>query len=361
MVFRFARKLIVKRMLAASLMLFVVGTAEVFADGIKNPVYSNNPIVAEVDGEPIYLNDLKHVRIQEVLKQLHEMQTRSLKEKILDKLAEKHPELKAEQAPKVTEAEITKFYEGNSGIKELGSLSKVSAEIRDYLEISFRLAHIERQYQHAVQQGWVKVYLTPPNDFHLVAGVGTARLRTEEKVPSNRRVFVLEYSDFQCPFCKRVQSTLQKLRKLYSNEVQFGYRHFPLPFHKEAKVLAQAVECARDQNKFWELQDLFYKNISNAANEKEIMGLVKLAGIEDIRAFETCWRKGKYEQRVQNDMREGVELGIQGTPTFILGAYDPESRTVSGKMFSGAVSEEKFVKVIEQFLTSTRSEAKLNR
>ena len=99
-------------------MLFVIGTAEGFADGIKNPVFSNNPIAAEVDGEPIYLDDLKHVRIQEVLMQLHEMQTRSLKEKILEKLAEKHPELKAEQALRVTEAEIKKFYEGNSGIKE---------------------------------------------------------------------------------------------------------------------------------------------------------------------------------------------------------------------------------------------------
>ena len=89
--------------------------------------------------------------------------------------------------------------------------------------------------------------------------------------------------------------------------------------------------------------------------------MAKLAGIENIRDFEFCWRNGKYAERVQNDIREGVELGIQGTPTFILGAYDPESRTVSGKMFSGAVSEEKFVQVIEQFLTSTRSEAKLNR
>ena len=91
-------------------MLFVGGTVEVFAGEFKNHFYSNNPIAAEVDGEPIYLDDLKHVRIQEVLKQLHEMQTRSLKEKILEKLAEKHPELKAEQAPKVTAAKIKKFY-----------------------------------------------------------------------------------------------------------------------------------------------------------------------------------------------------------------------------------------------------------
>jgi len=136
--------------LAVFLMLFVGGTVEVCAGEIKNLFYSNNSIAAEVDGEPIYLDDLKHVRIQEVLKQLHEMQTRSLKEKILEKLAEKHPELKAEQAPRVTEAEIKKFYEGNSGIKEWGSLSKVIAESRSYLEISFRQVHFELQYQNGV-------------------------------------------------------------------------------------------------------------------------------------------------------------------------------------------------------------------
>lgn len=348
-------------MLAVCFALFISGNVEVYADGVANPIYSNNPIVAEVDGEPIYLDDLKHVRIQEALNQLHEMQTRALKEKILDKLVEKHPELTTEQVPIVTEVEIKKFYDGNPGIKEMGSLKKVSSEIRDYLEKSFRQVHIEQQYQNAVRQGLAKVHLTPPNDFHLVAGVGTAMLWAEENGSSNRRVFVLEYSDFQCPFCKRVQSTLENLRKTYSEEVQFGYRHFPLPFHKEAKVLAQAVECARDQNKFWELQELFYSNISDSANDAEIMKLAKLAGVKDIPAFELCWRKGKYNQRIQNDIREGVELGIQGTPTFILGAYDPESKTVSGKMFSGAVSEEKFVRVIEKFLASTRSQAKLSQ
>ena len=361
MIFRFSYKLLIKKLVAVSFILFVGGNAEVFADGAKASIYSNNPIVAEVDGAPIYLDELKHVRIQEALNQLHEMQTRALKEKILDRLIEKHPALIADQVPKVTEAEIKKFYDSNSGIKELGSLTKVSPEIRDYLEKSFRQVHIEQQYQHAVQKGWAKVFLTPPNDFHLVAGVGTAVLWAEEKVPSSRRVFVLEYSDFQCPFCKRVQITLQNLRKKYPNEVQFGYRHFPLPFHKEAEVLAQAVECARDQNKFWELQELFYENDTNSTSENEILKLVRLAGIKDIPAFQLCLRNGKYEKRVQNDIRDGVALGIQGTPTFILGAYDPESKTVSGKMFSGAVSEEKFVRVIERFLASTRTEAKLNR
>ena len=359
MSFRFTGKSIIKELTAVFCVFYFAGTVEVFAG--STPVYSNNPIAAEVDGKPIYLDELKHIRIQEALKQLHEMQTRALKEKILDKLADKHPSSVAEQVPNVTQSEIKKFYNSNPGIKELGNLSKVSSEIRDYLEKSFQQVHVERQYQNAVQKGWVKVYLEPPNDFRLVAGLGTAMVWAEEKEPSTRRVFVLEYSDFQCPFCKRVQSTLEKVRKKYSNEVQFGYRHFPLPFHKEAQGLAQAVECARDQNKFWQLQDLFYKNISNSASDKEVLGLAKLAGVENMRDFEFCWRNGKYAERVKKDIRDGAELGIKGTPTFILGAYDPETRTVSGEMFSGAVSEEKFVRVIEKYLTSTRTEAKLNQ
>ena len=358
---RFSGKIMVKKILAVSFLLIAIGAVEVFASPIKNPIYSNNPVVAEVDGKPVYQDDLKHVRIQEALQQLHEMHTRALKEEILDKLAEKHPDLVAKKVPEVTQAEIKQFYESNSGIKEIGTLSQVGPEIRDYLEKSFRQVHIEQQYQHAVQKGWVKVYLTPPNDFQLVAELGTAMVWMEEKAPETRRVFVLEYSDFQCPFCKRVQGTLQKLRTRYANEVQFGYRHFPLPFHKEAQGLAQAVECARDQNKFWELQDLFYKNISNSANDKEVIEMAKLAGVENMRDFEFCWKNGKYAERVQNDIRDGVDLGIQGTPTFILGAYDPETRTVSGEMFSGAVSEKKFVDVIEKYLASTRTEAKLNR
>ena len=206
MYFRLSGKQAIKKILAVFSFFYVLGIVDVFAD--PTPVYSNNPIAAEVDGVPIYLDELKHIRIQEALKQLHAMQTRALKEKILDKLAEKHPGSVAAKAPKVTEAEIKKFYESNPAIKELGNLSQVSGEIRDYLEKSFQQVHVERQYQNAVKKGWVKVYLTPPNDFRLVAGVGTAMIWSAEKAPSTRRVFVLEYSDFQCPFCKRVQSTL---------------------------------------------------------------------------------------------------------------------------------------------------------
>jgi len=330
----------------------------IYSESHKTSHYSNNPVVAEVDDEPIHLDDLKHIRIQEALMQLHQMQTRALKEKILEKLANKHPKFSEKSIPTVSEAEVKKFYENTPGIKELGGLQKVHGEIEDYLRNSYRNLFIEQQFQRAVKQGWAKVYLTPPNDFHLVAEIGSAMLWSGEN--KKAQVFVLEYSDFQCPFCKRVQKTLQKVRKKYPHSVQFGYRHFPLPFHEEAKGYAQAVECARDQDKFWELQSWFYENLTHAISEAQVLEAAQTAGVKDIDEFKSCWKKGKYEKRVEKDIRDGVEMGIQGTPTFILGSYDYESGTVSGEMFSGAVSEDKFSKAIEKYLALTGTEAKLN-
>ena len=337
---------------------FVLIPNVVCSDPHPPAIYSNNPIIAEVDGEVIQLDDLKHIRIQEALVQLHQMQTRALKERILEKLAKKHPEFSKKTDLKVSYLDIKNFYNNTPGMKDLGSLKQMSGEIKDYLKNNFRNMYVEQKFQYALKKGWAKVYLTPPNDFHLVAGIGTAMLWSAENEMA--RVFVLEYSDFQCPFCKRVQKTLRKIRNKYPHAVQFGYRHFPLPFHEEAKSFAEAVECARDQSKFWELQSWFYENLTQASTKKEVLDAVRILGIEDIDEFRTCWKDGKYEKRVENDIRNGMEIGIQGTPTFILGSYDPSSGVVSGEMFSGAVSEEKFVKTIEKYLAMTGTEAKLN-
>jgi len=329
-----------------------------FSDPVTPSFYSNNPIVAEVDGDPIHLDDLKHVRIQEALVQLYQMKNRALKERVLEKLSKKHPELAAGTDPKVSKVEIKKFYDNTPGIKDLGSLQQMRGEIQDYLRNSYRNIYIEQQFKYAVEKGWVKIYLTPPNDFHLEAGVGTAMLWSAEN--KSARVFVLEYSDFQCPFCKRVQGTLQEVRKKYPHKVQFGYRHFPLPFHKEAKVFAQAVECARDQGKFWELQTWLFENLTQTYSDGQVLKGARISGVKNIDDFKFCLKKGKYSKRVEKDIRDGIEIGIKGTPTFVVGSFDQDSGMVSGEMFSGAVSKEKFVKTIEKYLTLAGTKAKLN-
>ncbi len=334
-----------------------------FADPAPVQIYTNNPVVATVDGEYLMMNDLKNAQMHDAMYRLHEMQSRALKEKILQQLSKKHPGFLKDEVRAVTEKEIARFYENTPGVKGLGSSEKMRDEIREYLQRAYRDSYIEKKYQYALKKKWVKIHLKPPNDFRAVAGVGSAMLWATEDSNHSRKVFLLEYSDFQCPFCKRVQGTLKKLRQTYSTKVQFGYRHFPLPFHKEAKILAEAVECARDQNRFWEMQSVLY-DINDATfvlTEIQLIKLAKQAGVKNLKDFQTCLQKRTYKTRVAEDMREGARLGIQGTPTFILGLYDLENGTVSGEIFSGAVSSDKFVEVIEKYLSLSRAEAKLIR
>ena len=322
--------------------------------------YNNNPLVAIVEGEPILLEDLKNAQIHDAMINLHTMQERLLKEKLLSRLAKKHPELGKATVPEVTQSDIEDFYKKTPGVKDLGTLEKMNDEIRDYLERYFRDSYVDSRYKLALKKGWVKVFLRPPSDFKLVAAVGTAQLWFEDEQKNSRKVFLLEFSDFQCPFCRRVQPTLNKLRERYQKEVQFGYRHFPLPFHKDAKFLAEAVECARDQGKFWELQTIFYKDSSRVTREN-IINYARRAGVKDPKKFQECFKNSKYSKRVHDDLRVGMQLGIQGTPAFILGIYDSESDNVSGEMMTGAVSEDNFIRGIEKYLSILRTEANLVR
>ena len=345
------------------LVLFGGFPANLFGDPPPVQIYTNNPVVATVDGEYLMMDDLKNAQIHDAMFQLHRMQSGVMKEKILQQLANKHPGFLDDDVPEVTGKEITQFYETTPGVKQLGTPGKMRDEIREYLERVYRESYIEKKYQYALNKKWVKIYLKPPSEFRVVAEVGSATLWNGGDSKKYKKVFILEYSDFQCPFCKRVQGTLKVLRKQYAKNVLFGYRHFPLPFHKEAKSLAEAVECARDQGRFWELQSILYgkSDDSQALTETAIVKMARQAGLKKLKDFKTCWKERKYKNRVSEDIREGVRLGIQGTPTFVLGLYDPENGTVSGEMFSGAVSESKFVEAIEKYLALSRAEAKLIR
>lgn len=344
------------------LAFFAIGPSSVLAQSSNFQPFTNNPTVAVVDGEPIMLDSLKNAQMHDLMYQLYEMESRALKEKILQLLSKKHPEFQEDNVPPVTEKDIVRFYQNTPGVKDLGSLDQMKAEIRQYLQTASRDTFIEKKFQYALKKKWAKVFLKPPSQFRVVAGIGSAMLFNGGSKKS-RKVFLLEYSDFQCPFCKRVQQTLQTLRKIYDKDVQFGYRHFPLPFHKEAKNLSEAVECARDQGRFWQLQALFFEknNDLSPPSGEGLVAVARKAGVKNLQVFKKCLKERKYQERVKNDIQEGIQLGIQGTPTFVLGLYDPENDTVSGEMFSGALTKDKFVEAIEKYLSLSRAEAKLVR
>ncbi len=140
-------------------------------------------------------------------------------------------------------------------------------------------------------------------------------------------VTVVEFSDFQCPFCASFFSnTLSELKKEYidTGKVKFYYKHYPLDFHQNAKVASVASECAKEQGKFWEYHNTLLGNqtawetLVGNNTVKKFEGYAVDLGL-DPNKFETCLDSLKYERIVDSDLEQGTMLGVTGTPAFFVG------------------------------------------
>jgi protein-disulfide isomerase len=163
---------------------------------------------------------------------------------------------------------------------------------------------------------------------------------TEHVLGNNRApVTLVEYSDFQCPFCKRHYPVLKQVLANYKNKVRIIYKHFPLSnIHPLAQKAAEASECASEQGKFWEMHDKIFENQESLSLDalKQWAKDLKL----DSNKFNSCLDSGTYAQKVQQDYQEGVTKGVQGTPATF----------VNGQLISGAVPYENFSSIIDQLL-----------
>ena len=158
----------------------------------------------------------------------------------------------------------------------------------------------------------------------------------------NAKVAVIEYSDFECPFCgKMFLETLPKIKENFvkTGKVKFIYRHFPLrSIHQYAQKAAEASECASEQGKFWEYHDIIFERQSQMG-VNSFKTWAKELGL-NANQFGSCLDSGKYSSRVDADYNEGLALEIDGTPaTFI-----------NGKLVPGAQPYEEFEKVINEAL-----------
>jgi protein-disulfide isomerase len=137
--------------------------------------------------------------------------------------------------------------------------------------------------------------------------------------PSDAWVTVVEFSDFQCPYCSRVQPTLAALRSRYGNDLRIVFRNFPLSFHAMALPSAVAAECARAQGRFWELHDWLFAHQSSMGNastfEAELTAAATALGL-DIPAWQACRADPATTSAVNADAAGGTAAGVNGTPTF---------------------------------------------
>ncbi len=169
---------------------------------------------------------------------------------------------------------------------------------------------------------------------------------------SNAKISLIEYSDFECPYCKRFHATAQKVIESYEGTVNWVYRHYPLAFHNPgAQKQAEATECAAElggENAFWTYTDVLYERTKSGGKGFPIASLVPLAeelGLDKV-AFKECLDSEKYAARVKEDFDDGAGAGIRGTPGNIL--LNAETGEVA--VVSGAVPFERIRAEIEKML-----------
>lgn len=155
----------------------------------------------------------------------------------------------------------------------------------------------------------------------------TDHVRGEAAAP----VTIVEYSDFECPYCQKFHSALQQAMDNYGDQVKWVYRHYPLPFHSTAQIQAEASECAAElggADMFWTYADLLFEQSESATEDS--LTLIATANGLDEQEFRTCLTDGRNAEKVQSSITEGNNVGVTGTPGNIIIAADGSQRLISG-------------------------------
>jgi protein-disulfide isomerase len=158
------------------------------------------------------------------------------------------------------------------------------------------------------------------------------------KGPANAKVTIVEFSDFQCPFCSRAKKTVDEVMAKYDGKVRLVFRDFPLDFHDKAQKASEAGQCANDQGKFWAMHDWMFDNQSTIDVE-QLKGAAKTLGLDSAK-FDECLTSGKHAALVKKNMKAGQDAGVRGTPAFF----------INGSFLNGAQPFEKFQAEIDRAL-----------
>jgi protein-disulfide isomerase len=315
--------------------------------------------LAEVNGETITTKDLESrlgAKLAKLEEQIYDLKRQELDSLIAQKLLEQEAAkrkisvaalLDAEvtaKVPLVTETEIDAFYQANKA-RIRGDDADTRQKIRAFLQqqklTAQRALFVESLRSHSK----VVVRLQPPPVIRVEVSIKGAPVRG----PADAPVTLVEFSDFECPFCTQAHPTLKQILERYPGKVRLAYRDFPLDsIHPQARRAAEAARCAHDQGKFWEYHDVLFAQSPKLATE-DLRRYAEQVGL-DITKFDSCVAGGTHKAAVQRDLDEGHRLGITGTPAFF----------VNGRPLSGAQPLEAFARVIDDELTRVGASAKSN-
>ena len=230
-----------------------------------------------------------------------------------------------------TDAEVADWYKANQARVQGATLEQVEAPIRGLL-LQERTATARRAYVDRLKASTaVTMTLDPPR-----AAVSDAG--RPSKGPANAPVQIIEFSDFECPFCFRANPTVAQVLSNYGDRVRLVFRHLPLPNHPNARPAAEAASCANDQGRFWDYHDRLFANQSKLTlpDLKQHAADLKL----DTEKFNACLDARRFQKEVDADLDAAQLLGVSGTPHFF----------INGRALSGAQPFDAFKAVIDEEL-----------
>ena len=312
-------------------------------------------VVATVQGQPIAAEDLTNALRGELLRlqiQRHQLLREKLDELIAHKIfsleaAQRgvsvqqfvHDEISA-KIQTVTPEQVQAFYEANKNrIKQ--PLEKVSEQITSYLQQQAQDQRRQSLLKELRSRYPVTVALRAP----------TVEIATEGEPslgPANAPVTIVEFSDFQCPYCRQAQGTLKQLMAAYEGKIKLVFRDFPLRnIHPQAQKAAEAAQCAAEQQKFWPYHDKLFASTNFQMDElKKFAQELEL----NMEQFTSCLDSSKYAAGVDADMQAGQQAGVNATPTFFVNGYP----------LSGAASYERFKELVDAALEQAQSAQRTN-
>jgi len=243
---------------------------------------------------------------------------------------------KQEVAAKVTDpsdAEIQKVYDDNKAQLGGQTLEQIKPKIVEYLKQGRTDERRQAFIEELKKKHKTVVALRPP-----VVEVATAG--RPQRGGAKATVTIIEFSDYQCPFCGKAEVTVDQVMKQYGDKVRLVYRDFPLPMHPQARPASEAANCANAQGKFWEYHAKLFANQTALADDK-LKDYAKDLGL-DAAKFEQCLKDKPFKAAIDKDIADGSKVGVSGTPAFF----------INGRMLSGAQPLDKFKEVIDEELST---------
>ena len=307
-------------------------------------------VVATVQGQPIAADELMAALRSELMR-LEMERYQVLKQKLDELIENRLMQLEAKQRrvsveqleqeaitaklPPVSAEQVKAFYEANKNrIRQ--PLEQVTPRIETHLQQQER-AKLQQTLRRELRQRYpVTVDLPAPT-----VNVGA----DDDPVlgPQDALVTIIEFSDFQCPYCRRVQPALKQLLQDYQGAVKLVFRDFPLHnIHPQAQKAAEAAQCAAEQQRFWPYHDKLFT--TEDLQPEHLKQYAQELGL-NVSQFNTCLDSSKYAQEVERDLQDGLNAGVNATPSFF----------VNGQPMSGAASYEQFKEVVEAALERSNS------